>query len=69
MRIFKHDRIKERRQRLRLSQKELAISAGLTREHLIEIEKGRSIPKVNTITKIARALRVKEGYFFVDGVR
>lgn len=69
MRIFDHDRIKERRQRLGLSQEELAISAGLTREHLIEIEKGRSIPKADMVAKIARALGVKGSYFFVDAVR
>lgn len=68
-RRFDHGRIRERRQRLKLSQEKLAAFAGLTREHLIEIEKGRSVPKANMLARIANALRVKESYFFVNAVR
>jgi transcriptional regulator with XRE-family HTH domain len=66
MRTFDRNKIKERRQELRLSQEKLAQIAGLTREHLVELEKGRSIPKVDMLAKLARALNVSESYFFVE---
>jgi transcriptional regulator with XRE-family HTH domain len=69
LRLFDHSKIRSRRECLKLSQEELASNAGLTREHLIEIEKGRSVPRANMIAKIAVALKVKESYFFVDAVR
>ena len=69
MRVYDHVKIKKRRRRLKLSQEALAASAGLSREHLIEIEKGRSIPRATMLAKIADALKVKESYFFVDVVR
>ena len=69
MRIFDHNKIRRRREKLRLSQVKLAVYAGLSREHLIEIEKGRSMPKVDMLAKIAGALNVKESYFFVNAVR
>lgn len=68
MRNYDYAKIKKRRRRLRLSQVTLAKAAGLSREHLIEIEKGRSVPKATMLAKIANVLQVKESYFFVDSV-
>lgn len=42
-----------------LSQKELAIMAGITKETLNLIEQGKSDPKLSTIKKIVKALNIK----------
>lgn len=68
MRIYNHEKIRERRIKLGLTQEELAKKAGTSREYLIEIEKGRKIPKAPMIAKIATALKVRESYFFVNHV-
>lgn len=68
MRVYDYAKIRKRRRRLKLSQEALAGAAGLSREHLIEIEKGRSVPKATMLAKIANVLQVKESYFFVESV-
>lgn len=68
MRAFNPEMIKKRRLKLGLTQQELAKIAGTSREYLIEIEKGRKMPKALMIAKIAYALKVRESYFFVDDV-
>ncbi len=68
MRTFDPDRVKQRRNRLKLTQAELATRAGTAREYLVEIEKGRKVPKATTLAKIADALNVRVGYFFVERV-
>ena len=68
MRTFDPDRVRQRRNRLRLTQAEVAARAGTAREYLVEIEKGRTVPKATTLAKIADALRVKVSYFFVEHV-
>ncbi len=68
MRSFDPGRVKQRRNRLKLTQAELATRAGTAREYLVEIEKGRKVPKATTLAKIADALRVRVGYFFVERV-
>ena len=68
MRNFSPERVRLRRKRLGLTQEALAIKAGTAREYVIEIEKGRKVPKATMLAKIADALRVRVGYFFVDGV-
>lgn len=42
-----------------LSQKELAIMAGVTKETINLIEQGKSDPKLSTIKKIVKALNIK----------
>ncbi|MEW6417250.1 MAG: helix-turn-helix transcriptional regulator [Nitrospirota bacterium] len=68
MRIFCPTKIKERRNKLGLTQAELAKKAGTAREYVVEIERGKAIPRASMIAKLANALRVRESYFFVDGV-
>jgi len=66
---FSHTRIKERRQKLGLTQQELSELSGIPRSYLVQIENGKNDPKASTLIKIADALRVNPGYFFVNGVR
>lgn len=67
--LFNPGRIKERRQKLRLTQQELSKLSGIPRSYLVQIENGKNDPKASTLTKIANALRVNAGYFFVNCVR
>lgn len=66
MRRFCPKKIKNRREYMWLSQKEVAEKAGITREYLSYIETGKQIPRATTIARLAEVLRVKEGYFFVN---
>lgn len=68
MRIYCYDRIKRRRLKLKLTQAEVARRAGTAREYFNEIERGKAIPKATTLAKIADALNVTVGYFFVNDV-
>ncbi len=68
MRVFNHEMIKNRRLKLKLTQQKLAKLAGTSREYVVEIEKGRKIPKATLIARLAQALKVRESYFFVDDV-
>ena len=56
--------IKERREQLGLSQKELAEMCGITQSFLCDIEKSRSKPSIDVAVRIAKALDVKEIKFF-----
>jgi transcriptional regulator with XRE-family HTH domain len=51
--------IKLLRQTHNLNQKDLAISAGLSKPYISEIENGRAIPSLGTLSKIGIALDVK----------
>ena len=50
--------LKSLRQSRGLTQVQLAELAGLTPEHLSNVERGRYIPKVTTLQRLAKALRV-----------
>lgn len=52
-------RIRARREKLGLSQAELAKRAGLSRGYLIRVEAARQDPTLGTLEKLAKALRVK----------
>lgn len=56
--------IKERREELGLTQKELAEKAGITQSFLCDIEQGRSKPSIDTAVKIANALNISDIKFF-----
>mgnify|MGYP003427311389 CR=1 FL=1 len=56
--------IKERREELDLSQKELAEKAGISQSFLCDIEQGRSKPSIDTALKIADALNIDDIKFF-----
>lgn len=56
--------IKERREQLGISQKELAERAKISQSFLCDIEQGRSKPSIDTAIKIAQVLNVADIKFF-----
>ena len=56
--------IKERREQLGISQKELADACGITQSHLCDIEQGRNKPSIDVAVRIARVLKVRSIKFF-----
>ena len=56
--------IKERREQLGISQKELADKIGISQSFLCDIEQGRSKPSIDTALKIAEALNIEDIKFF-----
>ena len=56
--------IKERREQLGISQKELAEKVGISQSFLCDIEQGRSKPSIDTAIKIAQVLNVESIKFF-----
>ena len=56
--------IKERREQLGISQKELAEKVGISQSFLCDIEQGRSKPSIDTAIKIAQVLNVTDIKFF-----
>jgi transcriptional regulator with XRE-family HTH domain len=53
-------KIKALREERGLSQERLAAKAGLSREHLTRLEAGRHDPTFGTLSRLAKALKVKE---------
>ena len=56
--------IREKREELGLSQKELAEKSGITQSFLCDIEQGRSKPSIDEAIKLAKVLKVKDIKFF-----
>ena len=56
--------IKEKREQLGISQKELAEKVGISQSFLCDIEQGRSKPSIDTAIKIAQVLNVADIKFF-----
>ena len=56
--------IKEKRERLGISQKELAEKAEISQSFLCDIEQGRSKPSIDTAVKHADALDISDIKFF-----
>lgn len=56
--------IKEKREQLGISQKELAEKAGISQSFLCDIEQGRNKPGIDTAIKIAQVLNVVDIKFF-----
>ena len=56
--------IREKREELGLSQKELAEKSGITQSFLCDIEQGRSKPSIDVPIKLAKLLKVKDIKFF-----
>ena len=56
--------IKERREQLGISQKELAEKAKISQSFLCDIEQGRCKPSIDTAIKIAQVLNVADIKFF-----
>lgn len=58
--------IREKREELGISQKELAERCGIAQSTLCDIEQGRSNPSLQVAVKIAQVLNVKNIKFFAD---
>ncbi|MCC6795910.1 MAG: helix-turn-helix transcriptional regulator [Candidatus Hydrogenedentes bacterium] len=58
------NRVKELRERLNIRQSELAQEAGITRQTIIAIEKGRLNPSVLICLKLSKMLREPVDYIF-----
>ena len=56
--------IKEKREELGISQKELAEKIGISQSFLCDIEQGRCKPSIDTAIKIAQVLDVADIKFF-----
>lgn len=56
--------IREKREELGMSQKELAEKSGITQSFLCDIEQGRSKPSIDVAIKLAKVLKVKDIKFF-----
>ena len=52
--------IKERREQLGITQKELAEKIGISQSFLCDIEQGRSKPSIDTALKIASAVNIED---------
>ena len=56
--------IREKREQMGISQKELAEKCGITQSHLCDIEQGRNKPSLPVAVKIAQVLDVADIKFF-----
>ena len=56
--------IRERREELGISQKDLAKLCGIAQSTLCDIEQGRIKPSINTAIKIAEVLKISNIKFF-----
>ena len=61
-------KVKDRRQRKRLTLEDLAAKTGLTKAMLTKIEKDETVPPLGTLLKLSRALDVSMAFFFEDEV-
>jgi len=61
-------KIKERRQKKRLTLEDLAAKTGLTKSVLVMIEKDETVPPLGTLLKLSKALDISMAYFFEDEV-
>ena len=57
-------KIRERREQLGISQKELAEKAGISQSFLCDIEQGRCKPSIDTAVKLAQVLDVSDNAFW-----
>ena len=56
--------IRERREQLGISQKDLAEKAGISQSFLCDIEQGRCKPSIDTAVKLAQVLDVSDIAFW-----
>jgi transcriptional regulator with XRE-family HTH domain len=59
-------RIKEEREKARLSQMDLSLMAGLSQNLVNYIENGRRTPNLYTILKICKVLQIEPASLFTD---
>jgi transcriptional regulator with XRE-family HTH domain len=55
-------RIRERRLQLDMTQQELGAAVGCTKGMISQIERGKALPPIDTLLRIARELDVPVGY-------
>jgi transcriptional regulator with XRE-family HTH domain len=60
------ERIKQRRVELKLSLRDLAEQAELTASYLSQVERNLSVPSIESLRKISRALSIPMFYFFLE---
>ncbi|MCX7427688.1 MAG: helix-turn-helix transcriptional regulator [Planctomycetia bacterium] len=58
-RVYVGEQIRKHRQRLKMSQEELARKAGIPQSHVCRLETGKHAPTYLTIEKLAKAMNVK----------
>lgn len=58
--------IKKQRKEVGITQIELANKADISTSYLCDIEKGRSVPSIVTLKKIAKALEIKDFNIFLS---
>ena len=63
------ERIRELREQKEMSQGEIQKRTGLLRCHISRVENGRTVPGIETLEKMARALDVPLYRLFYDGER
>lgn len=63
------DRLKELREKRKVSQQRLSELAGLNRNYVSDVERGRRNPCLNNIVKLAEALDVSPAELFRSFVR
>lgn len=59
------DKIRSFRQEKGISVLQLSVDSGISRSHLFYIESKRTIPNLETLSKIAKAMNLKLKDFFV----
>ncbi len=62
-------RIAKRRRVLNLTQEDVAEATGLSNNHISNIENNHSIPSIETLMKICKALNATPDYFLLGTVR
>jgi transcriptional regulator with XRE-family HTH domain len=55
------ERVRELRDKARMTQEKLAQAADLTTSFVSTVERGQKMPSLNTILKLARGLRIDAG--------
>lgn len=66
MKSFNPAKVLERRKALGKTRQVLARETGLSSASIFYIEKGRKVPKADTLSKLADALKCEVDYFFAD---
>jgi DNA-binding XRE family transcriptional regulator len=64
MQTFNPLKVTERRRKLRKSLRDVARETGLSDVGIAHIEKGRKVPRADTLCKLADVLKCRVGYFF-----
>lgn len=62
MKVFRADRLTDRRKRLRLTQEQLAFKVNLTKAAISNYEQGRSAPHHDTLAALVDALHTNADY-------